>query len=150
MNWVLLPFRRFADIGGRSRRMEFWIFWLTALAVQMFASYIDAITSQTVVVGGMGPFALITTLFFLVPAATVGIRRLHDIDRTGWWMLLFGLPYLGWLVSVQAGGQSVIAAFALLLGSVILLILLVQPSAAGENSFGANPKGRIADAKPSD
>jgi uncharacterized membrane protein YhaH (DUF805 family) len=149
MNWVLMPFRRAGDYHGRSRRMEFWLFWLTAMITQMVASYIDAVTSQDVVAGGMGPVNLVTTLIFLVPAVTVGIRRLHDIGRSGGWMLLFGLPYLGWLVSVQAGTQSIVAALALLLGSVVLLVLLVQPGFAGENSFGPDPKGGIADATPS-
>lgn len=149
MNWVLMPFRRLGNYRGRSRRMEFWLFWLTALIVQMVASYVDAVTGQAEVAGGMGPVTLVTTLIFLVPAVTVGIRRLHDTGRSGWWMLLFGLPYLGWLVGVQNGTQSIVAALALLLGSVILLVLLVQPGFAGENSFGPDPKGGIADAAPS-
>jgi uncharacterized membrane protein YhaH (DUF805 family) len=107
------------------------------------------VTGKAAVAGGMGPVTLVTTLIFLVPAVTVGIRRLHDTDRSGLWMLLFGLPYLGWLISVQSGAQSIVAALALLLGSVILLVLLVQPGFAGENSFGADPKGGIADAVPS-
>jgi uncharacterized membrane protein YhaH (DUF805 family) len=149
MNWILMPFRRFGDVSGRSRRMEFWLFWLTALIVQMVASYIDAVSVQVAVAGGMGPFTLVTTLIFLVPAATVGIRRLHDIGRSGWWMMLFGLPYLAWLFSVQSGSQSIIAAITLLLGSVTLLVLLVQPGIPGENSFGPDPKTGIADAAPS-
>ena len=145
MQWIWLPFQRLTDFSGRSRRMEFWLFWLVALIVQMLASYVDAATDQAAVAGGMGPVTLLTTLVFLIPAATVGIRRLHDIGRAGWWMLLFGLPYLGWLVSVQAGSQPIVPALALLLGSVILLVLLVQPGVAGKNSFGPDPKGRIAD-----
>jgi uncharacterized membrane protein YhaH (DUF805 family) len=149
MNWILMPFRRLGDVGGRSRRMEFWLFWLTALIVQMLASYVDAITAQATVAGGMGPVTLVTTLVLLVPAATVGMRRLHDTGRSGWWMMLFGLPYLGWLISVQSGGQSIIAALALLLGSVGLLVMLVQPGVPGENSFGPDPKGGIAETPPS-
>ncbi len=144
MQWILMPFRRLTDFSGRSRRMEFWLLWLTALILQMLASYIDAVTSQRYIVGGMGPITLVMTLILLAPAATVGIRRLHDIGRSGWWMLLFGLPYLGWLVSVETESQSVVAAIALLLGSVILLVLLVQPGTAGDNDYGADPKDGIA------
>jgi uncharacterized membrane protein YhaH (DUF805 family) len=145
MKWVLMPFRRLTDFGGRSRRTEFWLFWLAALVLQMLTSYVDASSAQNVIFGGMGPFTLILTLILLTPAATVGVRRLHDIGRSGWWMLLFGLPYAGWLASVEAGSQNVAAALALLLGSIVLLVLLVQPGTPGDNAFGADPKAGIAE-----
>ena len=145
MNWIIMPFRRFADYHGRSRRMEFWLFWLVSLIAQMVTSYIDAATSQPMIVGGMGQITLVVTLVLLVPAAMVGIRRLHDIGRSGWWMLLFGLPYLGWLISVDRGAQVVIPALALLFGAIVLLVLLVQPGQIDANRYGADPKGEIAD-----
>jgi uncharacterized membrane protein YhaH (DUF805 family) len=149
MDWILMPFRRLSDFRGRSRRMEFWLFWLAALVLQMIGGYIDATTGQRMTIGGMGPIALAVTLILLIPASMVGIRRLHDIGRSGWWMLLFGLPYLSWLISADAGSQDVIPAIALLLGAVVLLVLLVQPGQAGENAYGADPKGGIAEsAKP--
>ena len=144
MHWIVMPFQRLTDFSGRSRRTEFWLFWLAALILQTITSYIDTATGQPILVGGMGPLTLVATLILLTPAATVGIRRLHDIGRSGWWMLLFGLPYLGWLVTVETGSQSVIAALALLLGSVILLVLLVQPGSPTDNAFGPNPKGGTA------
>jgi uncharacterized membrane protein YhaH (DUF805 family) len=138
------------DVSGRSRRMEFWLFWLAAMILQMVAAYVDAASSQPLIAGGMGVVTLVTTLVFLVPAATVGIRRLHDIGHSGWWMLLFGLPYLSWLASVQTGSQGVIPAIALLLGSVILLVLLVQPGSADDNRYGSNPKAGIAESNSAD
>lgn len=140
MQWIFMPFQRLTDFSGRSRRTEFWLFWLVALILQMIASYIDTATGQRNMISGMGPVTLVVTFILLMPAATVGIRRLHDIGRSGWWMLLFGLPYLGWMVSIESGSQSVIAAIALLLGSVILLVLLVQPGTPADNAFGPDPK----------
>lgn len=145
MRWILETFRRWADVSGRSRRLEFWLFWLAAMVVQMVASYFDAVSGQAAVAGGMGLITLVVTLIFLVPAATVGIRRLHDIGRTGWWMLLFAVPYLAWLASVENGTQGAIAAILFLLGSIILVVLLVQPGAATENRYGPNPKAGIAE-----
>ncbi len=145
MQWILMPFQRLTDFSGRSRRMEFWLFWLAALILQVVTSYIDAVTSQPLIAGGMGSITLAVTLILLAPAATVGIRRLHDIGRSGWWMLLFGLPYLGWLVSVDSGSQSVVAALALLIGTIILLVLLVQPGTPTDNAYGPNPKTGAAD-----
>ncbi len=137
-------------MSGRSRRTEFWLFWLAAMILQMLTGYIDAATSQAPVAVGMGPFTLVTTLILLVPAAMVGIRRLHDIGRSGWWMLLFGLPYAAWLFSMDSGSQGVIPALALLLGSVILLVLLVQPGMLGDNAYGANPKTEMTETKSAD
>ncbi len=140
MQWVIMPFRRLTDYAGRSRRMEFWLFWLLALIAQMLASYTEAATGQAALFAGMGPVTLIVTLVLLLPATTVGIRRLHDIDRAGWWMLLFAVPYFGWLASVESGAQSIVAAIALLVGAIVLLILLVQPGKPGENRYGTDPK----------
>ena len=145
-----MPFQRLGDFSGRSRRTEFWTFWLAAMIVQTIMGYVDAVTSQPPIVAGMGVFTLVTTLILMVPAATVGVRRLHDIDWPGWWMLLFGLPYFVWLASLNEGPQNVLAAVALLLGSVVLLVLLVQPSTVGENIYGPNPKGGIAGSKSAD
>lgn len=150
MHWILQPFRRFADISGRSRRLEFWLFWLSAMVVQMIASYFDVVGGQPVVAGGMGLITLVVTLIFIVPAATVGIRRLHDIGRAGWWMLLFAVPYAAWLASVEMGTQGVVAAILFLFGSGVLVVLLVQPGAAADNRYGANPKGGIADRELAD
>ena len=140
MQWILMPFRRLGDVNGRSRRTEFWLFGLAALFVQMIAGFVDAVTDQEIIVLGMGPVTLLITLALLVPTATVGIRRLHDVGWRGWWTLLFGLPYLGWLGSVETGAQTIFAALALLVGSGILLVLLVQPGTPGDNAYGPNPK----------
>jgi uncharacterized membrane protein YhaH (DUF805 family) len=145
MNWLLIPFQRLTDFAGRSRRTEFWVFWLAALVLQMLAGFVDGAQSLEPVAGGMGPLTLAVTLLLLLPAAAVGIRRLHDIGRRGWWMLLFALPYAVWLYMVQTGAQAVIPAIALLIGSVILLVLLVQPGNPGDNAFGPDPKGGIAE-----
>lgn len=147
MNWLAMPFRRITDFAGRSRRTEFWIFWLASLVLQMVAGFIDAAQSLAAVAAGMGPLTLIVTLVLLLPAAAVGIRRLHDIGRRGWWMMLFAAPYAAWLHAVQTGAQAVIPAIALLLGSIILLVLLVQPGNPGENAYGTDPKGGIAEAE---
>jgi uncharacterized membrane protein YhaH (DUF805 family) len=118
MNWLLMPFQRLTDFTGRSRRIEFWVFWLAALVLQMIASFIDAAQLLSPVAVGMGPLTLAVTIILLLPATSVGIRRLHDVGWRGWWMLLFALPYAVWLYRVQTGGHAVIPAIALLVGSV--------------------------------
>lgn len=145
MKWFLMPLQRLTDVAGRSRRTEFWVFWLAALVLQMLAGFVDGATEQTQIFGGMAPVTLATTLLLLPPAATVGIRRLHDINRSGWFMLLFGAPYAAWLYVVHSSAQPLMPAIALLIGSVILLVLLVQPGTPGDNRFGPDPKAGVAD-----
>ena len=145
MQWIFEPFRRWNDFSGRSRRLEFWLFWIAAMSVQMIGSYLDAANDLPTVAGGMGIITLTVTLLFLIPAAAVGVRRLHDSGRSGWWMLLFAMPYFGWLVSLASASQSLIAAVLLLIGSVVMVVLLVQPGLPSENRYGPNPKGGIAE-----
>jgi uncharacterized membrane protein YhaH (DUF805 family) len=147
MNWLQMPFQRITDFAGRSRRTEFWIFWLVSLVLQMVAGFVDAAQSLAAVAAGMGPLTLVVTLVLLLPAASVGIRRLHDIGWRGWWMLLFAAPYAAWLYTAHTGAQAVVPAIALLIGCVVLLVLLVQPGNLGDNAYGPDPKGGIAEAE---
>ena len=65
-------------------------------------------------------------------------------------MLLFGLPYVAWLISVDSGAQGVIPALALLLGSVVLLVLLVQPGMISDNAYGPNLRAEMTGNKFAD
>ena len=57
-----------------------------------------------------------------LPALAVAVRRLHDTERSGWWLLLIFLP---------------------LIGAIVLIIFLVQDSTPGDNAYGPNPKGEL-------
>lgn len=121
------------------------MFWLTALVLQMVAGFLDAAQLLDADASGIGPLTLVVTLILFSAAAAVGIRRLHDVGRRGWWMLLFAGPYAAWLYTVHVGAQAVFPDTALPLGAVILLVLLVQPGTPGQNTYGPDPKGGIAE-----
>jgi uncharacterized membrane protein YhaH (DUF805 family) len=102
MQWMLMPLKRYADFQGRSTRMEFWMFALFVTIVMivlqvlmgiMFASSMS-VDPQTGVVtggGGAGIFAVIIWVFYLailVPSIAVGVRRMHDQDKSGWFILI--------------------------------------------------------------
>jgi len=101
--------KKYADFNGRASRSEYWWFQLfyiivTFVAVMFDAMYIDNV--QT-----MGPVELIATLGLFLPALSVTARRLHDVGRSGWWMLIFitviGLiPLIIWYVSVGTKSKN--------------------------------------------
>lgn len=115
IDFVKLALRRWKDFQGRSRRAEYWWFVLAFTIVCFIAGIIDG-----VVFGNMetGPLQVVLILAALVPSIAVSIRRLHDIGRTGWWLLIGLIPFLGF---------------------VVLLYFHVQPGIRGENRFGPDP-----------
>jgi uncharacterized membrane protein YhaH (DUF805 family) len=105
---------KFATFEGRARRAEYWWFALFNLLVMVLTMTLDA-----VVFGGeMAPFNIVASLVLLVPNIAVGVRRLHDLDRSGWWYLILLVP---------------------LVGLVLLLVWSVMRGTQGANRFGADP-----------
>jgi uncharacterized membrane protein YhaH (DUF805 family) len=129
MEWMLLPYRRYAEFTGRSRRKEYWMFALFQFLVSLV---IGALFGQTtwmgmggmmtgsMMVGGTG--SLIQNLFTLVsliPGLAVSVRRLHDQDRSGWLLLLVLVPVLGWFA---------------------LFVFMCLEGTRGPNRYGPDPK----------
>ena len=96
----------YADFNGRATRSEYWWFVLFSILVQLGGS----------IVGNM--IAALLALALLVPSVAVAARRLHDIGKSGWLLLLWIIPLIGWL---------------------IVLYWHVQPSAEGKNEYGEAP-----------
>jgi uncharacterized membrane protein YhaH (DUF805 family) len=120
MEWATLPLKRYADFTGRSRRKEYWMFTLLCVVVAIVLSVIEGILGLSGVIGYYGPLTLLFLLGILVPSIAVGIRRLHDTDRSGWWILISFVPFVGGL---------------------ILLVFYVLEGTKGPNQYGADPKG---------
>jgi uncharacterized membrane protein YhaH (DUF805 family) len=106
MEWMLLPLRRYAEFTGRSRRKEFWMFFLFQLLAGAALSILFG-TPDYMAGGGMFAFSSVMSgtgskvqalfnLALLIPNFAVAVRRLHDIDRSGWFLLLILIPFLGW------------------------------------------------------
>ncbi len=122
MQWFLLALRRYADFSGRSRRKEYWFFFLFANLIGVAAWFLDHFTGLIDPDTHMGVFGGLATLVLLIPGIAVGVRRLHDTGRRGWWLLL---------------------ALAPLIGAIVLLFFFLKDSAAGGNAFGPNPKSDV-------
>jgi uncharacterized membrane protein YhaH (DUF805 family) len=84
-------FAKYAEFSGRAPRSEFWFFWLFSIIADLVGEVIDK-ARGTIIVG------VIIALVLLLPTIAVSVRRLHDIDRTGWWYLLVFVPIIGWIV----------------------------------------------------
>jgi uncharacterized membrane protein YhaH (DUF805 family) len=120
MNWYLKVLRQYVDFSGRARRKEFWMFALFNIIFGTVAVILDEVYGTTFGIESMhGVFDLIYSLAVLLPGLAVGIRRLHDIGKSGWYCLFALIPIVGW---------------------IILLIWYCEDSQAGENRWGVNPK----------
>lgn len=177
MEWMLMPLRRYADFSGRSRRMEFWM-WQVAkfiFAIVVYALLFAAVGGAIMTAGNspeglvaasgmvmlLGLIVMVIGLAILVPDIAVAVRRLHDTDRSGWWILAPLGPYLIFWVTMgaamssgaapnemMAGGVGIIGLVCLLAVfglALTLLIFYFLDGTPGPNRFGPDPKGRGAE-----
>lgn len=120
IDYMKLALSRYADFSGRSRRMEYWMFFLLNIGVSIVATILDGILGMSgMIAGAYGPLSVIAMLALLVPGIAVAVRRLHDQDKSGWWLLLAFIPILGGLV---------------------LLVFMFLEGTKGDNQYGPDPK----------
>lgn len=172
MEWMILPFKRFFDFKGRSRRKEFWMYTLFVILVSVVLVFLDSVlglggratgdtelTNTSMGAAGAMSGGWLTTIFSLatlIPSLAVSVRRLHDIDRTGWWILLPVGPYLLGIVLALggiAGGGGAMAGIGIvlfgvaLITAILLLVWYCMPGTTGPNRFGEDPKGEGTNAE---
>jgi uncharacterized membrane protein YhaH (DUF805 family) len=129
---MFLPLQRYATFTGRSRRKEYWLYGAMLVVGVFLAIFLDLMFMfSDIVVVRRGdttsihyvphrPFFLLTLVVAtLLPTLAVNVRRLHDIGRSGWWLLFALVPLAGWVV---------LCVFACLDGTV------------DRNRFGDDPK----------
>ncbi len=144
MKYIINCFRNYAVFEGRARRTEFWLFCCLFVGALLLAYYLDTIDGERVpIAAGMGILELSTFMILLLPSLSSGARRLHDSNRSGWWMMLLYIPYLGWILSLNNERAMAASAGGLLVGCIALVILLVLPGDEEENRFGLNPRHMI-------
>jgi uncharacterized membrane protein YhaH (DUF805 family) len=120
MDWMLMPLRRYAEFSGRSQRKEYWMFFLFVILASIATGIVDGILGLNTMIAGMyGPFTSLLLLGTIIPSIAVGVRRLHDTDRSGWWYLIAFVPFVG---------------------AIVLLVFFVMDGTNGPNRFGPDPK----------
>ncbi len=113
MSWFLAVVQKYAVFSGRARRKEYWMFVLFNMIFAAAAALIDSIIKTRLIYP-------IYTLAVFVPNLAVMFRRLHDIGKSGAWILISLIP---------------------LAGPIWLLILLATEGPRGDNQYGSDPKG---------
>ncbi len=116
MDWYLMPFKRWMDFSGRSRRKEYWLFLLFNIILVVSISLI----AESLGVRDYANIPLaIYILAVIIPFLSLTIRRLHDIGKSGWYILIRLIP---------------------LIGGLWFLALMCTDSQYGDNKYGSNPK----------
>ena len=141
--YMIMPFRRYAEFSGRSRRLEYWGFTLLNVIVILLIMAVAmafgfSFTALSSIEKGADPSLALGSGFYLlmgliavyglaiiIPSVAVTVRRLHDRDMSGWWYLGFivlgAIPFVGWIANIA------------------FLVILCLPGTAGPNRFGEDP-----------
>ena len=170
MEWMLMPLKRYAEFSGRSRRKEYWMFVL--LQVLIYIAFLILmmllgggammmVGSDPTAAAGAGGAALalmaiygLVSLALLIPGLAVTVRRLHDTDRSGWWLAgLIGLYVLMFVTGGMAvssgdpagggGALTMILSLVILVYAITMLVFMVLDGTKGPNKYGPDPKGGV-------
>lgn len=113
MNWYLEVLKKYVTFSGRARRTEYWMFVLFSVIASIILQVLDGVLGLTPMLAG------IYSLAVLLPTLAVAIRRLHDTNRSGWWLLLAFIP---------------------LIGIIALIVFFCLEGEKNDNRFGLDPK----------
>lgn len=119
MNWFIKSLKQYTDFNSRARRKEYWMFILFANLIGAVLLLIEIMTGAFSYDVLMGPLSALFSLVIFVPYLAVTVRRLHDIGKSGWMMLIVLIP---------------------IVGAIWFFILTIRDSESGENKYGENPK----------
>lgn len=114
MNWYISVLKQYAVFSGRARRTEYWMFVLCNVIVMLLLGMVDKMSG-----GDNELISSIYSLAVLLPSLAVAARRLHDTDRSAWWLLLGLIP---------------------IIGTLVLIYFMVCNGQQGPNRFGDDPK----------
>jgi len=113
VEWYLKALKNYVGFSGRARRQEYWMFFLFNFIITIVLSILER------VLGLNGVLTIIYGLLTLLPSLAVGVRRLHDSGKAGWWILIGLIPFIG---------------------TIVLIIFFCIDSEEHDNQYGPNPK----------
>lgn len=112
VNWFIEVLKKYAVFSGRARRKEYWMFTLFYLIFEIVFMAVGYAIDFPALVG-------VLVVALLLPSLAVTVRRLHDTDRSGWWILIGIVP---------------------LVGFIVMLVFLCSDTQPGANKYGPSPK----------
>jgi uncharacterized membrane protein YhaH (DUF805 family) len=115
VKWYLQALRKYAVFAGRARRKEYWVFELAHFPIIVASVFVGKIVHSA----NLGLLPTLYILAMIIPSFAGAVRRLHDTNRSGWWLLINFVPVVG---------------------PLILLSFTLTKGNAGENRFGLDPK----------
>jgi uncharacterized membrane protein YhaH (DUF805 family) len=115
-NYYIAAMKKYATFQGRSRRSEYWYMYLVVILANFIGGFIDGALSLSGATGA-GPIGGIISLIHILPTIAAGVRRMHDINKSGWWLLV----------------------------PIYNIFLLATNGDVGTNRFGEDPKTAIKD-----
>lgn len=118
MSYYLDVLRKYAVFRGRARRKEYWMFFLFNIIIAFVLGIVEGLAGIATE-DNQSVLGTLYTLAVLLPSLAVLVRRLHDTDRSAWWLLIALIPVIG---------------------SFVMLCFLLADSDPGENHYGPNPK----------
>ena len=119
MDWYLKVLKNYVGFSGRARRKEYWMFVLFNIIFAVVAMILDNVLGLASKESGYGPIYMLYGLATLLPGLAVSVRRLHDIGKSGWWLLLAFIP---------------------LIGAIVLIVWAAREGDHGDNAYGSDPK----------
>ncbi|MGW1073069.1 DUF805 domain-containing protein [Streptomyces sp. NPDC002537] len=112
MHWYVDVLKKYTAFSGRAGRQEFWMFTLISFVISIVVAVVDAALGTSPLLGALYSLAV------LLPSIAVGIRRLHDTGRSGWWLLIGLIPFVG---------------------IIVLVVLWALDSTPHDNAYGPSP-----------
>ncbi len=119
MNYFKKCFNQYADFSTRARRSEYWYFFLFNALFSFIIAFVLGLIGGLSGMVWVSYLAYIYSLVVLIPGLAVSVRRLHDVGKSGWFLLISLIP---------------------IVGSIWLLVLMCTDGQPGQNQWGANPK----------
>jgi len=119
MQWFIDVVKKYAVFDGRARRKEYWMFVLFYTIIYVILGFVDMVIGTSAQNSFGGLLAGLFGLAVLLPSIGVSIRRMHDTNRSGWWILISLIPCVGW---------------------IWFIVLAAQEGTIGDNQYGPDPK----------
>lgn len=116
VDFYMQALQNWNDFGGRARRSEYWYFTLGNIIISFLITFGIGAVSESLA----GIVSVLFSLLLIVPGIAVSIRRLHDTGKSGWFLLIGLIPFVG---------------------GIILIVFFATEGTPGSNQYGPNPKG---------